>query len=563
MASQRGADTVARAPVSIPRRPPNLPRPAGAALLRPFRIPLMRRAMIYVLVGEVVVAALALGLRLRDAMGQWTADVHRQSISQGSGTGWVWDWFSRAPLGRLNTVLEIIAALGIFWLVRHWSITDDLAAARESTWRGWMNRLGGWITSARPVQPQSIKAREPAAKPRAYQGWGRGMAAALLFWLNPALLLNGHGWAGAEVWPVPFVVFATLACSTERWLAGGLLIGLASLLNGRVMLAAPVFLLWPLCMNAPRAALRVCIGFAAAVAVSAAPMLVGSGGIWVAGVMLVPAIVRRKWFNRGPLASIAVTAPIAFVLTVWPVMLTANRTLAAVAVVVLLALGLIFIGRRLGAPWLATEIALAGACAMFLCPVLFGGSLTWAQGRLGAGSELMTAGAKNLAALLEGTFGVRAPDGLYAIDLPALSIYHVLTVKQLLISLYGAGLLVAGWRAAVHSDNRDASTLVALGMPWVLMFVLLPGMGERDLVWGACLGAAWVAAGTGMTLVHLLISGLAFLMIGSVMNQEGALPLGGLVKATEGSLACLVVLAGAMVGWGAVGANRGRRTRDS
>lgn len=515
--------------------------------------------MIWVLVGEMLLIALVLGLRLRQATAQWTASAPRPSATRTAGVGWIFDWFSSIPLARLNTLLELIAAVGIFALVRHWSITDDLAPPRDSTWRAWMSQLAAWITSVQPAKAQSFRKPEPAAKPRAYQGWGRAIAAALLFWLNPALLLSGHGWGGAEVWPLPFVIFAILACSTERWLAGGILVGLAAVLNGHVMLAAPVFLLWPLCMNAPRATLRACVGFAAAVAASAAPALVGSGPIWVAGVMLAPAIVRRKWFNRGPLASIAVMAPIAFALIVWPAILSPNRTLASIIVLGLFALGLIYIGRKLNIAWLGTLIALAGTIGLSLCPMLFGGSfepLAKLAAQLGVDSPHMTTGAHNLPSILHHSFGVRTTDPLYTIDLPALSIYHIVTLKQALAGMYFVTLLVAGAAAAAHANRNDPRTLVALLLPCVLCFSLLTGMDERGLVCAAAISACWVAAGSGMALVHLFISALAFLMVGSAMNHDGDFDLSGLLGATEGALPCLTLLAAAMTTWGALGRTR-------
>lgn len=489
--------------------------------------------------GEVALLALAVGIRLRSTMWEWAGAVRAELPQDGISSGWIGAWLARWPAGLLNTVLEALGAVGMFLVVRLWSVRGDGAAVRESAWRRTMDVLCGWITSLKKKPPLYMRGPgsgqgETVKQPLPFQGWRRGLAAALLIWLNPALLLCGHGSGATEAWIIPFIVFAIFACSVEWWLAGGILVGVAAMLKGQVMLTAPVFVLWPLFMNAPRAATRCAIGMAAGVALSVAPTLMGSGGVWVAGAMLVPAMVRRKWFGRGPLGSIAVMAPLAFALVVWPAMLSPNRTAPAMIFLGTLGLVLIFAGRKLGNVWLATLIALAGSCALALCPMLFGGSFEGLRpivSEAGLASGEISAGASRVARILRDSFGVSAGDALWTIDLPALCIHHVVTVQQCLAGVYVITVLIAGASAGVHGNRNDPRVLVGLVLPWVLFHLLLTGADDRAVVWGAALGACWVAVGSGTPLMHLLLSGLAFVLVASGMNDEGEFLLKGLLRA--------------------------------
>jgi hypothetical protein len=564
--------------------------------------------MLWVLVFEIVILALSTGLRTRRVMWDTFEPVrHTMDISNGWGWGeralrygffklydhviadrpdgdfsldytplrlavmttwarwtnhaypgiadWRGDYAFNAPLLHLNTLMELISTIGIFLLVRVWTVRGDLAPPGRSKVRNWLEKLSAALTGARPTRMQK---QMPPAQAQPFQGCGRGLLAALLFWFNPALLIDGHAWPQWDVWPVPFFVFALLAATTERWFVAGLLLGVGVMLKGQLMLVAPLFVLWPLFMNAPRAATKVVLGFCGMIALIASPWLIGHGALWVAGVVLVPAIVRRDWYRKRPLASVWITVPIALELVVWPLILPGNQGWVQVAAVTMLAIVIMGAGRRLSSKWWMPLVALGLAGGLFLCPILFDGSMAWYKigFTYGAGKfQEMTIGAENLAAILERSLGTAGKDGVFVIDVPAIFLHHVVTVQQVLGAIYGVTLVVASMAAAMHSNRRDPRLLVAAIMPWVMFFALLTRMHERYLVWAACLSAAWVAAGVGMTLVHLLISGLAFMMIAQtlVLKQPEVYPvMAGLIKAASGGLAWMVLLAGCMVVFGAV-----------
>jgi hypothetical protein len=492
------------------------------------------------------------------AYARWARQAHPEA------TGWHADYAFTAPLLDLNTLMALLSAIGVFLVVRTWSVRHDLAPPQGSAVRAWIERTAARLTGARVPRGASARRRghESSPQPRPFHGLGRGLLAAILFWLNPALLVDAHAWPQWDVWPVPFFVFALLAASHERWLVTGALLAVGAMLKGQILLVAPFFVLWPLFSNAPRAATRVVVGFFGAAAVIAAPWLVGHGAIWVAGVVLVPLVLARKAFRARPLAPVWITVPIALELILWPLIVPAARAPVPAGVLAGLAVILVAAGRRLCTRWIPCQIGFAAAAALFLCPVLFDGSMSWFKVGFAYGAAKfpeMTVGAENLAALLERHFGLAGRDGVWTIDLPAFFVYHVVTVKELLGGIYLVTLVVAAIAAAVHSTRRDPRVLVAAVLPWAMCFALLTQMHERYLVWAACLSALWVAAGVGMTLVHLLLTGLAFVMIAQSLTEghAGAFPaFDPLLRATAGGLSWLVLLVAGLALFGALVSTR-------
>jgi hypothetical protein len=462
-------------------------------------------------------------------------------------TAWRGDRRFNAPLLHLNTVAEVAAAVGVFLVVRLWAVRSDLAP-RPPPSASRFAALRDWLTGVRRphagLPPRPRQAEAPPL-PRPFHGFGRATLAGALFWLNPALLLGAHAAPRWDGWVAPFFAFAVYAALRERWFATGLLLGVGAMLTGRLLPIAPLFVLWPLFMNAPRAATRVVVGFAFAAAVVAAPWLLGRGAVWVAGVAMVPLIVRPSWFGRRPLAVVWITVPVALELALWPLILPAGRAVGPAVALVTLAVVPIVAARRMGAGWVYAQTALAVAAALFLCPVLFDGSVAWltVSFRVGA-AELHTA-AENLPAILARHFGLPPSAPLSTFDLPAPPIHHVFTVAQGLLAGYALLLVATSVAAARHAKRCDARLPVALVVPWLLGFALPAQADGRHLVWAACLSAAWVGAGAGPTLLHLLITGLAFASVacGSVPHDPAAFPaLAALARASAGGVGWLVVL---------------------
>jgi len=106
---------------------------------------------------------------------------------------WVNSYPLTTPMLTLNTTAEATSSVLVFILITLWRARDR-------------RRLG--IESAR-----SANAVRNALRRSLH--WTPGAIGALLLWMNPALLWNGHSYPQWDVWLVPFFLSAVLACSLE------------------------------------------------------------------------------------------------------------------------------------------------------------------------------------------------------------------------------------------------------------------------------------------------------------------------------------------------------------
>jgi hypothetical protein len=168
------------------------------------------------------------------------------------------------------------------------------------------------------------------------------------------------------------------------------------------------------------------------------------------------------------------------------------------------------VGSRSAGYWAAA----IGCVAVFVAGLTMGGSLGWLKvGFLYAEYHypaMNMGAASNLASIL-----AHPPYG-YALDSPTfaptfLGIEEPLTVRMLMRSIYAILLVLCAAGAALNTRRGSARTLIALSAPWVLFFAILPQMHERYLLWGAALTSVTIACGMGPTLLHLVVTALAFL----------------------------------------------------
>src|SRR6266571_1046563 len=267
-----------------------------------------------------------------------------------------------------------------------------------------------------------------------------GLAAAGVAWLEPSMILDTHGWPQWDVWIVPFYLFAVLAALKKRWFLCGCLLAAGAMLKGQLLFVAPFFVLWPLWQKRWTSALRVLAGFATTVALLVSP-----------------------WLLRNPAAWIAV----AIVASLSSLFLVKHRY------------------RHSGA-WL---VGMTG-CAAFFIGAFTGGSFAWLQVGFIYGSEhypyLFISSCYNLASLLA-NLGWELKDPFWSAHFG--SLYLALTLQWTLRLLYLGALALCALGAARHTRNRDPRLLIAIVMPWLLMFALLGQMHERYLVWGAVISA--------------------------------------------------------------------------
>ncbi|HEX9670136.1 MAG TPA: hypothetical protein VGC93_11710 [Thermoanaerobaculia bacterium] len=211
-------------------------------------------------------------------MERWVGWTHRRFPQ---ARGWNPSYEFNAPLLRLNSACELIAALAVFFLVALWFRHG--AAGRAP----------------------------PGPRP-----WLRGSLAALLVWFNPALIWVAHCWPQWDAWGVAAYLLAALFASHGLWLAVGFALGVGALVKGQVLLVAPFFVLWTLFSRDLAGAARVVLGLLLAVALGGAPWLLGTFAtgrwalhppalFWLGGVLLAAVLGLAVWKGSDPRVRIA------------------------------------------------------------------------------------------------------------------------------------------------------------------------------------------------------------------------------------------------------------------
>ena len=409
--------------------------------------------------------------------------------------GWDRSYAFVAPLLRLNTACELAAALLLYALVTLWSARSELATVGARPPPGWIST------------PRSRR---------------QGALAALLLWLDPALLWDAHCWPQWDVWAVTFFLAAALVASLDGWWTAGLLLGIGSLLKGQLVTVAPFFVLWPLFARRPSCALRAALGFATGIACG--------GSLWLVGT-----VDAERW-RLAPTAVLWVARAVGAALLLFPWPGLRERPAQRVAVFAGAVLLLFAPGGAGGSPWsLAVALsalvgawfarvqasrvaplwaATGGLLGLVCCVPLFHPDLAWIRMGWFYGARLhpaLTMGnAANLASLLRDTH----PDWAGLVS-PC--------VKRSLVALYVSGLVLSSWAAARAVRMASPRVLACLAAPWVLFFALLPQMHERYLVFAAAATCAFAAVSALGMATHLVFSAAALAMMVPPASLPGPL----------------------------------------
>jgi hypothetical protein len=343
------------------------------------------------------------------------------------------------PLLKINLFCELISAAAIFFLVR---LCVSRSLDVHSTWPAWLSRE--------------------------HRATICGLAAASVAWLEPSMILDGHGWPQWDVWILPFYLFAALAALTNRWFWCGCLLALGAMLKGQLLFVAPFFLIWPLWQKRWLNALHVLVGFTATAALVVSP-----------------------WLLRTPKAWVAFAA--------------------AASITLLLVM-------RYKLPHRGTWLAGILGTAAFVIGAIAGGSFAWFEIGFLYGTKhypyLFISSCYNLASLLAAA-GWSLKDDLLSVYVGPVHFHLTLHWGMRLFFLGALAWCARG--AARHMRNRDARVLIAITAPWLLMFALLGQMHERYLVWGAVVSAVALGVSIPLSIIHFVISAASTAMIVHVM----------------------------------------------
>jgi hypothetical protein len=407
--------------------------------------------------------------------------------------------------------------------------------------------------------------------PPVHRAWACGAVAAMLVWLDPLTLIDAHAWPQWDVWILPFFLGATLLASLDCWFWAGMLLGVGCMFKGQLLLGGPILILWPLFGGRWGAVARILIGMALAVECVTWPWVVNShvGYKWIETAMLAAAVILAASLMRGLLVK---NVREGILLPLWgrrgeavtqsetPLIMTLVLASIAVAALIVATL-LVFHGMRdklalipYGAmgwfmllivvpPWFLRRWSLGVwyiavfAAAVWISSLAFGGSYSWKTLGFDYGSvkhdqmQMSIRTYSNLSSLLSesyhwdihdpmgtlgATFTTPGPwrlGNVTAVPSVTRSWAGSFDVKQSTALLYAICLMIASAAAAMHSRRNDPRFLITLVVPWMIFPLVMCQMGDRYPIWSSSISAAMVAVSLDLSLLHVVVAALAFMMV--------------------------------------------------
>lgn len=446
-----------------------------------------------------------------EAWAAWVWKFHPQGEAIRTCHGDRHEYDVAAPLLTYYTALVWFGAVAAMLIVRHWL-----------------------VTCARAQLP-------PDTQPSPWTGFVRSLLAFMLLLFDPGVAIISHGWPSPNMWVIPLYLWTVLFCLWDRWFVAGVVMGIGALMQGQQMFILPVFILWPLLAGRPERALRWVCGFAF--------MFVGFTAGWMftvrpdihqqvrhinwpavtwaaASLMLLALIALRRqipwrwhvawWWAPIGLAAVVITLP-AWVRMDWKMLLLA----LPITAIALAAMG-----------WLRWSqkrylLPLATAGLLLACIPFFDASTAWWEvGFLYGAERFPNVGGvltNNLGTILHFNFGWhRINQQVFTLPVgaglgwPRTEPVEV-TIRQVMVTIYAAFFILAAFAIARQWNRKSPGLLVAIVLPWVLFFTLMPQMSPRYAVFAAGVGAICVGRSIGMTLLVLYFSALTVEQTGLCM----------------------------------------------
>ena len=486
-----------------------------------------------------------------------------------------------APALRFNIMMELVAAVGIFLLVRHWlrRATQPPSADHDAPTSG--------ATSSR-----SADLMMPTTDTQnALNGWLIPLVGALLFWFNPAVMLSAHGWPTWDMWVIPFFIWALYLACKDCWFFSGMVLALGALFKGQQLIVAPFFLLWPLFMKKPGSAFRWGIGFTFGVSAVASLWLLrhapdaqrlieianlerplrpenNNGGITAEQLIKhnVPRLravgdAAVNWWAAQWVSAVALGHALIGLRKVWP-RPTGGRWWWVLSLIAMAGIGwawwqvqpitgsghwtsllrtwswwvglMMMVGVGVSAwclprRWQGVGLALWVSLALWLCLPMFEPSTGWYQIGWAYGEKhwqwMIMGLTDNIPGLLTKRFGFDKKEGLLSVafTLPQGALWFwpgadfAVTYKKMFAAIYAGLLVLCAWGAARHDRAGDKRFLVAATAPWLMMYLVLGQIHERYLLFAAGVAACWAAVHWGMVLMYWVLTIITFKMTIHVM----------------------------------------------
>jgi hypothetical protein len=458
--------------------------------------------------------------------GAWLRQHHPPDPGSSLQYAWQPDYEYTAPVLRFNAAMDALAAVCAFFLTRLW-----------------------------------VRRGSEPEKPAHFRGMWQGLTAALLLWFSPAIIISAHGWPTWDSWIIPFYLLAALLASLDWWFFAGMALAVGAMFKGQQLTMIPIFLVWPLIQRKWNGAVRFIAGFVITFAAIASPWLlsylpadqlaaarqvqdstafddyppdlfaiscnVDWGAVtWITG--LVVATVAGAWMARRSKWWKLATASGAFVLTIWPWMLNANRPqwMIGVGVAVALAAAVCYVRPR-NLPYI---LAIGAGGGLLMCMDLFHGSTAWWDCGFHFGTihwpTMIMGDTSNLPGIFNKRFGWSSDVTETAFILPAVN--HLwpdvpVTTKTLFNTIFGVLLTASAVGVGLQARWKDRRMLVALTTPWLMFFLFPVQIHERYLLFAAGVSAICIGQSVGMALLGLFLTFVTAIMTLNVMLDHGDL----------------------------------------
>jgi len=308
-----------------------------------------------------------------------------------------------------------------------------------------------------------------------------GLLAAAAIWLNPAALLNAHGWPQWDTWSLPFFILAALGCSINRWTTAGVLLGIGCMFKGQLLLVAPVLIFCPLLAGWPWRFLRMIGGLALGSAVVLWPWFLAAHA--------------SRYYTLGSAAAAVI------------VMSLLRRFIKPPRKIFILRYLVLIVGSSL---WI-------GGLTQNAKPTWY--TVGFHYGTVRHQTMRIERSLGNLPGIMESRFGWRWDDIVTTLKIPGIA-PQACNVIDFTRGIYLLALLICTIGAAIHFRRNDPKALAALVAPWVLFPAILAQMAARYTMLPACMAVALLGLSTSLSLLQLLLTLLCCAMLGHEMLQN-------------------------------------------
>lgn len=437
---------------------------------------------------------------LRLMIVSWWADWAQHHMAGGGRVNWQPEYEFTQPMLYLNLACELAAGVGMFLLVYHW-LRVCRGSAPERWWR--------WADQPLPEVPLPDT-----------NGMFPAILAALLLWFNPAVIFNAHVYPQWDVWVLPAIIFGFYFVLRGWWLAAGFIVGLEAMGKGQILVATPLLLALPLLRGQLPGVLRILIGMAGAVGLVVWPWMLRSPTslrwmtyLGVAGAMLVVVNLLPRKGKVWPILR-ALPAMLACAVVYWFVRGTPREIQLCALALIGAATSLAVLGSRW---WTPSCLLGLWAGGLALTVPMFGASMAWYDIGIKYGTRhwrhLYWCHASNLGSIMEVRYNWQFADTINLSWIPWIGLSARVPIRLLMVWAF-ALLLSFGIVAAVrHRVKHDPRLLLSLALPFMLAFAVLPQMIDRYLMWPAALISAYAAISIGGSVLWLVLSLLACVMM--------------------------------------------------